>query len=100
MKPDALLQELERVAGELSVKVSYEALAASIGLGGLCRVKGAYRIIIDKRATVQERITILAAALVQFDRAGTALAAVEMSDAARHTLRQAAPPEFAMRRAS
>jgi hypothetical protein len=35
--------------------------------GGLCRVKGAYRIIIDKRATAEERMTTLATALAGFD---------------------------------
>jgi hypothetical protein len=43
--------------------VSYESLSASVGLGGLCRVKGKYRVIIEKRASAQERATTLAEAL-------------------------------------
>ncbi len=69
MKPDVLLELLETTAESLGVKVSYESLQASIGvaarasLGGLCRVKGEYRVIVDKRATPQERVATLAAAL-------------------------------------
>lgn len=63
MKPDVLLEQLEATAERIGVKVSYEQLAASVGHGGLCRVKGQYRIIIDKRATPGERVTTLATAL-------------------------------------
>ena len=70
MRPEVLLEILEGVAGQLGVKVSYETLQTS-GLsswhGGLCRVKGAYRIIVDKRATSEERCTTLATALGTFD---------------------------------
>ena len=67
MKPEMLLEQLETTAENLSVKVSYESLASSFGAGfghgGLCRVKGEYRVIIDKRATAQERVATLATAL-------------------------------------
>jgi hypothetical protein len=69
MKPDALLELLEAAAEQLSVKVSYEQLQSSVGHGGLCRVKGEYRVIIDKRATPQEKVTTLATALGRFDLA-------------------------------
>jgi len=67
MKPDVLLELLEAAADQLGVKVSYETLQTSVVNGGLCRVKGAYRIIVDKRATSEERITTLATALATFD---------------------------------
>jgi hypothetical protein len=67
MKAQAVLQELEHLAETLSVKVTYEPLSASVGHGGLCRVKGQYRVIIEKRASVQERAATLAQALAQFD---------------------------------
>jgi ketopantoate hydroxymethyltransferase len=67
MKPGTMLQELESLAERLAVKVSYESLAASIGLGGLCRVKGQYRVIIDKRASVHERVATLAQSLARID---------------------------------
>ena len=60
-----MLAQLEDAAAQLGVRVSYEVLAASVGHGGLCRVKGEYRVIIDKRATPQERLTTLATALAR-----------------------------------
>ena len=63
MKPDVTLSKLEDAAAQLGVKVSYEVLGAAVGHGGLCRVKGEFRVIIDKRATTDERVTTLAAAL-------------------------------------
>jgi hypothetical protein len=65
MKPSAMLAELEAAAAALQVKVSYEVLGASVGLGGLCKVKGQIRIIIDKRASTNERIAALGKALSQ-----------------------------------
>ena len=67
MKPQAMLEQLEKVAQKASVKVSYEALPVNIGHGGLCRVKHQYRVIIDKRATVHDRISTLAQALGELD---------------------------------
>jgi len=67
MKPEVLLSELEKAASKMGVKVSYESLRASVGLGGLCRVKGEYRVIIDKRAGAGERAATLASALAGFE---------------------------------
>jgi hypothetical protein len=67
MKPQAVLQELESAAETLSVKVTYEPLSASVGHGGLCRVKGQYRVIIEKRASLQERAATLAQGLSHFN---------------------------------
>lgn len=67
MKADVLIDQLEAAATQLGVRVSYEQLAATVGHGGLCRVRGEYRVIIDKRATPQERLTTLATALNRFD---------------------------------
>ena len=74
MKPDVMLQKLEDAATQLRVKVSYEVLGSAIGHGGLCRVKGEYRVIIDKRASTEERCVTLASALARVDRTGTDLA--------------------------
>jgi len=90
MKPEALLHELETAASSLSVKVSYEALRTSVGMGGLCRVKGQYRAIIDKRATPRERLVALAEALARFDTS-----AAELSAPAREMI-----DFYAVRRAS
>ncbi len=65
MKPEVLLELLESAAEKLQVRVSYEPLQSAVVHGGLCRVKGEYRIIVDKRATAEERMTTLATALAQ-----------------------------------
>ncbi|HUJ63310.1 MAG TPA: hypothetical protein VLX92_32650 [Kofleriaceae bacterium] len=75
MKPDVVLELLEAAADQLGIKVSYEPLQTSglqTGLrGGLCRVKGGdrmiWRVIIDKKASDEERIAVLAQALAGFD---------------------------------
>ena len=71
MKSDVMLELLEGAADKLGIKVSYEPLQTSgiqTGLrGGLCKVKGTYRVIIDKRATEEERVTTLATAIAGFD---------------------------------
>jgi hypothetical protein len=69
MKPEVLLELLENAADQLGIRVSYEQLQSSVVTGGLCKVKGAYRIIIDKRATSEERVGSLAAALASFPAA-------------------------------
>lgn len=77
-----MLEALEAVATQLSIKVSYETLQASVGHGGLCRVKGQYRVIIDKRALPDERVTTLVTALAGFDTD-----ALQMPKATRTLLR-------------
>ncbi|MBL9018910.1 MAG: hypothetical protein JNL83_32280 [Myxococcales bacterium] len=67
MKPEVLLELLEATADQLGIKVSYEPLQTSVVHGGLCRVKGAYRVIVDKRATAEERVATLATALATFE---------------------------------
>jgi hypothetical protein len=66
-KLETLLENLEAAADKLGIKVSYEALGESVGGGGLCKVKGTYRIIIDKRGTAGEKVSTLARALAGFD---------------------------------
>jgi hypothetical protein len=70
MKADAILPELEEAAKSLGVKVSYERLHTNVGVGGLCRVRGEYRVIIDKRAGTHDRIATLARALARLDTGG------------------------------
>jgi len=71
MKPEVMLELLENAAEQLRIKVSYEPLQTSgiqTGLkGGLCKVKGEWRVIIDKRATDEERVATLAGAISRFD---------------------------------
>jgi hypothetical protein len=89
MQSEVLLKELEAAAQAAGVQVSYESLQAILGAGGLCRVRGEYRIIIDKRAQLGERVATLAQGLAQLDTS-----AVELSGGARDLLRH-----YALRRA-
>jgi hypothetical protein len=66
MKIDETLRELESVAEKKSIRVSYENIGGELGAGGLCKVKGEHRVIVDKRATDGEKVTVLAQALAQF----------------------------------
>ena len=92
MKPEVLLELLESAAGQLKVRVSYEPLQTSVVHGGLCRVKGEYRIIVDKRASAEERVTTVAAALAQVIQATHVDAtALELSPKVREVLRIHAP---------
>jgi hypothetical protein len=94
MKPEVVLELLEAAAEKLKVRVSYEALQTSVVHGGLCRVKGDYRIIVDKRASAEERVTTLATALARVLKQNGMLpddAALEFSPKLREVLRMHAP---------
>jgi len=92
MKPEVLLELLESAAGQLKVRVSYEPLQTSVVHGGLCRVKGEYRIIIDKRASAEERLTTVATALAQVIKATKLdVATLELSPKVREILRMHEP---------
>jgi hypothetical protein len=76
------LEALEELAVRLQVVVSYEAMGGVVaGSGGLCRVRGEYRIIIDRRLKASDRVQILSDALRRFD-----LARVELGDEVRPLL--------------
>ena len=98
MKPEVVLELLEAAAEKLKVRVSYEPLQTSVVHGGLCRVKGDYRIIVDKRATAEERATTVATALAQVvKQSGIALddPALELPPKVREVLRMHEPGERA-----
>jgi hypothetical protein len=69
VKAEQLTEALEAAAKQLGVSVRYEALAPGgvSGSGGLCKVKGAWVVIIDKKATPSERASVLIEALATFD---------------------------------
>jgi hypothetical protein len=66
VKIDETLKELESVAEKKKIKVTYENIGGELGAGGLCKVKGEHRVIVDKRATDGEKVTVLAQALSKF----------------------------------
>jgi hypothetical protein len=82
MKMEPILADLEAAAARLGVKVSYENLGDSVAGGGLCKVKGAYRVIIEKRGTTGEKALTLARALAALDTESVVLipAARELVD--------------------
>jgi hypothetical protein len=87
MKVAEQLAELEALAERLDVRVSYEPMAGLVqNTGGLCRVKGEYRVIIDRRLKAPERVQILAEALGRFD-----LAEVEVGDVTRDLVESSRP---------
>jgi hypothetical protein len=69
MKAEQLTEILETAAGQLGVKVRYENMVSSgpAGGGGLCKVKGEWCVIIDKKTAPSERASILADALATMD---------------------------------
>ena len=81
MKLQPVLEELEGAAEKMLVRVRYEPLAASVGNGGLCKINGEYRVIIDKRASLAERVATLARSLGRLDTSD-----VFLSPRARQTL--------------
>jgi hypothetical protein len=103
MKATAMLEALEDAATRLEVRVSYEPLAATVGHGGLCRVRGQYRVIIDKRATTEERVATLAQALARV-AAATDTTVLGLPPAVRELVDYyadgAAPPRAPVKRAS
>lgn len=64
------MEYLEDLALKLGVEVVYEKLENRdfLATGGLCKVKGAYKIFIDRSETIERRIEILARALSSFNR--------------------------------
>ncbi len=69
MKESAIYQGLEDIAQMLDVKVctvNMRKYSYSIK-SGLCRVKGEYRVILDKHLHLSEKIDVLVDALQTFD---------------------------------
>ena len=68
MKPEQMTETLEQAAGQLGVQVRYETMTGdSAGGGGLCKVKGTWCVIIDRKTPPAERAAMLIEALVGFD---------------------------------
>jgi len=60
------LQELEQAAEALKIKVVYERLTPEASPGGLCRVGGEYRVLIDRHVPMLERLSVLLSAVARF----------------------------------
>jgi hypothetical protein len=74
MKMDRVLVELEEAARKAGVIVQHDSLTGEgSGQGGLCKVRGQWRIIVDRKATPGEKVVVLAQALGGFDLEGVYL---------------------------
>jgi hypothetical protein len=94
MKTEQILEALEQAASQLEVRVRYDALTASgvSSAGGLCKVKGEWWLILDRKATPADRVAMLADALAGFETDSLELPAKAREViAARRTLKQTAP---------
>jgi hypothetical protein len=69
MKAEQLTEILETAARQIGVAVRYENLASSGPTGGvgLCKIKGEWCVIIDKKTAPSERASILSDALAAMD---------------------------------
>lgn len=68
MDASTTLTELEQLAEKVGVQVSYDHFTGDgAGPGGLCRVKGQWRAILERRASATEKAAVLARCLSRFD---------------------------------
>jgi hypothetical protein len=72
MDEQLMLEQLEGLAKGLEIDVRFETMRkeARFNPGGLCRVKGKPVIIINRKATLSQKIDALGAAIKRFDLSG------------------------------
>ncbi len=64
----SLLEELETLSEKLHVAIVYEKIRSiHPRKGGLCLIKGQYRLYIEKKSSISERAAILLDSLSLFD---------------------------------
>ncbi|MBM3265131.1 MAG: hypothetical protein FJY97_17155 [candidate division Zixibacteria bacterium] len=62
MDDTSLLQEMERLAERLAIRVRYAKLD---GDGGLCRYRGVYHLVVNRKLDTKSRIAVIGRALAQ-----------------------------------
>ncbi|MCC6746411.1 MAG: hypothetical protein IT371_02060 [Deltaproteobacteria bacterium] len=68
MDKNAILAELEALAGKLEVDVVYDHFTGDgFGAGGMCKVRGRWKVIMERRSSAGERVSLLARSLGRFD---------------------------------
>jgi hypothetical protein len=68
MKPEQLTEALEQAATQLGIQVRYDTMTGDVaGGGGLCKLKGQWCVIIDRKTPPADRAATLTEALAQFD---------------------------------
>jgi hypothetical protein len=68
MKPEQLTEALEQAAAQLGIEVRYETMTGdAAGGGGLCKLRGSWCVIIDRKTPLADRAATLIEALAGFD---------------------------------
>ena len=95
MKPEQTVEALEQAASQLGVQVRYETMTGDAsGGGGLCKIRGNWCVIMDRKTPPAERAATLIDALTGFDTDTVFLPPkIRETLAARRTERQ--PPAVA-----
>jgi hypothetical protein len=92
MKPEQITEALEQAAAHLGVRVRYETMTGdTAGGGGLCKLKGQWCVIIDRKTPASDRAAVLVEALAGFNTDDVYLPP-QIRDALA-AKRAAAPPE-------
>jgi hypothetical protein len=74
MKPEQITETLEQAAAQLGIRVRYETMTGdTAGGGGLCKLKGEWCMIVDRKTPWAERAALLVEALAGFDTDGVFL---------------------------
>jgi hypothetical protein len=87
IKIPQILAELEEACKHVGIRLTYEAIGGELGSGGLCKVKGKWRAIFDKRTTPAERVTLLVPLLSRFP-----VEEMPLSEAVRELVLRMQPP--------
>jgi len=68
MNAQTALQELEELAKKLEIEIIYDHLGGeTVSGGGLCKLKGRWRVMLERRSSATEHVSILARTLAGFD---------------------------------
>lgn len=68
MKPEQITEALEKAAAHLGIRVRYETMTGdTAGGGGLCKLKGQWCVIIDRKTPASDRAAVLVDALANFN---------------------------------
>ncbi len=64
-----ILESLENIADKLDIEIVYEQVSSDefLSNGGICKLKGQYKIFIDPYEPLKKKIAILVRALSSFD---------------------------------
>src|SRR3569833_4323335 len=71
MKAEQITEALEQAAAQINVRVRYETMTGdTAGAGGLCKIRGQWTVIIDRKSPPSDRAALLLEALSGFEFAG------------------------------